>query len=83
MGGVAVVNVGAPTETEMKEKKDRVEDALNATRAAVEEGIVVGGGVALIHAASKSLESLTADVEEQNFGTLPRGKPFGLPLVPY
>ena len=46
-GGVAVINVGAPTETEMKEKKDRVEDALNATRAAVEEGIVVGGGAAL------------------------------------
>ena len=47
-GGVAVINVGAPTETEMKEKKDRVEDALNATRAAVEEGIVAGGGVALV-----------------------------------
>jgi len=51
-GGVAVINVGAPTEPEMKEKKDRVEDALNATRAAVEEGIVVGGGCALIRAAS-------------------------------
>src|SRR5437588_403581 len=47
-GGVAVVKVGAATETEMKEKKARVEDALNATRAAVEEGIVPGGGVALI-----------------------------------
>ena len=47
VGGVAVVNVGAATETEMKEKKARVEDALNATRAAVEEGIVPGGGVAL------------------------------------
>mgnify|MGYP001118584245 CR=1 FL=1 len=45
IGGVAVINVGAATETEMKEKKDRVEDALNATRAAVEEGIVPGGGV--------------------------------------
>ncbi|MEA3348128.1 MAG: chaperonin GroEL, partial [Pseudomonadota bacterium] len=48
IGGVAVINVGAATETEMKEKKDRVEDALNATRAAVEEGIVPGGGVALL-----------------------------------
>ena len=47
-GGVAVIKVGAATETEMKEKKDRIEDALNATRAAVEEGIVAGGGVALI-----------------------------------
>ena len=66
-GGVAVVNVGAPTETEMKEKKDRVEDALNATRAAVEEGIVVGGGSALLHA-SKALESLTGANDEQTFG---------------
>jgi chaperonin GroEL len=49
-GGVAVVRVGAPTESELKEKKARVEDALNATRAAVEEGVVVGGGVALIRA---------------------------------
>ena len=66
-GGVAVINVGAPTETEMKEKKDRVEDALNATRAAVEEGIVVGGGAALLHA-SKTLESLNAETDEQTFG---------------
>jgi chaperonin GroEL len=66
-GGVAVINVGAPTETEMKEKKDRVEDALNATRAAVEEGIVVGGGSALLHA-SKSLESLAGANDEQTFG---------------
>jgi len=66
-GGVAVINVGAPTETEMKEKKDRVEDALNATRAAVEEGIVVGGGAALLHA-SKALEGLAADTDEQTFG---------------
>ena len=51
-GGVAVINVGAATETEMKEKKARVEDALHATRAAVEEGIVAGGGVALIRAAA-------------------------------
>src|SRR5207253_7768386 len=49
-GGVAVVKVGAATETEMKEKKHRVEDALQATRAALEEGIVPGGGVALLHA---------------------------------
>jgi chaperonin GroEL len=50
VGGVAIIKVGAPTETEMKEKKARVEDALHATRAAVEEGIVAGGGVALIRA---------------------------------
>ncbi len=66
-GGVAVINVGAATETEMKEKKDRVEDALNATRAAVEEGIVVGGGSALLHAAAV-LEGLKAETEEENFG---------------
>ncbi len=66
-GGVAVVYVGAPTESEMKEKKDRVEDALNATRAAVEEGIIVGGGAALIHA-SKVLEGLATGNEEQDFG---------------
>jgi chaperonin GroEL len=65
-GGVAVVKVGAATETEMKEKKARVEDALHATRAAVEEGIVVGGGVALIRA-QKSLESIDAN-EEQKAG---------------
>jgi chaperonin GroEL len=57
IGGVAVINVGAATETEMKEKKDRVEDALNATRAAVEEGIVAGGGVAFIRTL-KSLDKL-------------------------
>ena len=56
-GGVAVVKVGAATETEMKEKKARVEDALHATRAAVEEGIVAGGGVALIRAQSASTRS--------------------------
>ncbi|MFA5306595.1 MAG: chaperonin GroEL [Candidatus Babeliales bacterium] len=56
-GGVAVIKVGAATETEMKEKKDRVDDALHATRAAVEEGIVIGGGVALLRA-QKSLEHL-------------------------
>ena len=60
-GGVAVIKVGAPTETEMKEKKDRVDDALSATRAAVEEGIVVGGGAALIKAASKIEMNLEGD----------------------
>ena len=62
-GGVAVVRVGAPTETEMKEKKDRVEDALNATRAAVEEGIVPGGGVALIRC-QESLALLSLSEEQ-------------------
>ncbi len=66
VGGVAVVKVGAATETEMKEKKARVEDALHATRAAVEEGIVPGGGVALIRAQS-SLDSLKLS-DEQMFG---------------
>jgi chaperonin GroEL len=63
-GGVAVIKVGAATETEMKEKKARVEDALHATRAAVEEGIVPGGGVALLRA-GKALHSLKADGDEQ------------------
>ncbi|RXK11938.1 chaperonin GroEL [Halarcobacter mediterraneus] len=60
-GGVAVIKVGAATETEMKEKKDRVDDALSATRAAVEEGIVIGGGAALIRAASKVKLELDGD----------------------
>ena len=60
-GGVAVIKVGAATETEMKEKKDRVDDALSATRAAVEEGIVIGGGAALIRAASKVKLDLEGD----------------------
>jgi chaperonin GroEL len=60
-GGVAVIKVGAPTETEMKEKKDRVDDALSATRAAVEEGIVIGGGAALIKAALKVSHDLVGD----------------------
>ena len=64
-GGVAVIRVGAATETEMKEKKDRVEDALNATRAAVEEGIVPGGGVALVRAISDADKFKGADEEEQ------------------
>jgi chaperonin GroEL len=63
-GGVAVINVGAATETEMKEKKARVEDALHATRAAVEEGIVAGGGVALIRA-QKALQSLKLTGDEK------------------
>ncbi len=62
-GGVAVINVGAATETEMKEKKARVEDALHATRAAVEEGIVPGGGVALLRSI-KSLDALKVDADE-------------------
>jgi chaperonin GroEL len=65
IGGVAVINVGAATETEMKEKKARVEDALNATRAAVEEGIVPGGGVAFIRAA-KAIEKVKLEGEEQS-----------------
>ena len=68
LAGVAVIKVGAATEVEMKEKKDRVDDALHATRAAVEEGVVPGGGVALVRAASKVAESLTGDNEEQNVG---------------
>ncbi len=64
VGGVAVINVGAATETEMKEKKARVEDALNATRAAVEEGIVPGGGVAYIRAL-KALDGIQVNSEEK------------------
>ena len=66
-GGVAVIKVGAPTEIEMKEKKARVEDALHSTRAAVEEGIVAGGGVALIRALQK-IEGLTGENDDQNVG---------------
>src|ERR1044071_6713959 len=66
-GGVAVIKVGAATEIEMKEKKARVEDALHATRAAVEEGVVPGGGVALIRA-QKAIEKLQGKNEDQNFG---------------
>jgi len=60
-GGVAVIKVGAATETEMKEKKDRVDDALSATKAAVEEGIIIGGGAALVRAASKVSIKLDGD----------------------
>ncbi len=66
-GGVAVIRVGGATEVEVKERKDRVDDALHATRAAVEEGIVPGGGVALARA-SKILESLSSDNADQKFG---------------
>jgi chaperonin GroEL len=66
-GGVAVLYVGAPSEVEMKEKKDRVDDALHATRAAVEEGIVPGGGVAYIRAIA-DLDKLRGDNEDQNVG---------------
>ncbi|MCB0517219.1 MAG: chaperonin GroEL [Chitinophagales bacterium] len=66
-GGVAVLYVGAPTEVEMKEKKDRVDDALHATRAAVEEGIVPGGGVALIRA-QEVLEKLKGDNDDEQMG---------------
>src|SRR5262245_46299231 len=66
-GGVAVIKVGGSTEVEVKERKDRVEDALHATRAAVEEGVVPGGGVALLRAA-KALEELKAENEDQKTG---------------
>jgi len=65
-GGVAVIKVGAATETEMKEKKDRVDDALSATKAAVDEGIVIGGGAALIRAAAKV--ELTLDIHDEQVG---------------
>lgn len=66
-GGVAVLKVGGATEVEVKERKDRVDDALNATRAAVEEGIVAGGGVALLHA-TRSLKNLTGANDDQEAG---------------
>jgi chaperonin GroEL len=66
-GGVAVIRVGGATEVEVKERKDRVDDALNATRAAVEEGIVPGGGVALLKA-SQSLEGMVGDNADQTAG---------------
>jgi chaperonin GroEL len=66
-GGVAVINVGAQTETEMKEKKARVEDALHATRAAVEEGIVAGGGVALIRCIS-AIEAVKGANDDEQIG---------------
>src|SRR5689334_10384214 len=78
-GGVAVIKVGAATEVEMKEKKARVEDALHATRAAVEEGVVPGGGVALIRAL-QSLGKLKGDNEDQNHGILIAKRAMEAPL---
>ncbi len=78
-GGVAVIRVGAATETELKEKKHRVEDALSATRAAVEEGIVPGGGVALINAL-KSIEKLSDDEVDINTGIKVVRKALEMPL---
>ena len=78
-GGVAVLYVGAPTEVEMKERKDRVEDALNATRAAVEEGYLPGGGVAYIRA-SEALENLTGDNEDETTGIRIVAKAIEAPL---
>ncbi|MEM6620137.1 MAG: TCP-1/cpn60 chaperonin family protein, partial [Pseudomonadota bacterium] len=66
-GGVAVIRVGGSTEVEVKERKDRVDDALNATRAAVQEGVVVGGGVALVQA-GKGLDGMEGENSDQNAG---------------
>ena len=68
VGGVAIINVGAATEVAMKEKKARVEDALNATKAAAEEGVVAGGGVALLRSSARMLKNLKAANSEQAFG---------------
>jgi len=78
-GGVAVIKVGAATEVEMKEKKARVEDALHATRAAVEEGVVPGGGVALIRAL-QGLKALKGDNEDQNHGIVIAKRAMEAPL---
>ena len=78
-GGVAVIKVGAGSEVEMKEKKARVEDALHSTRAAVEEGVVAGGGVALVRALQK-LEGLEGDNEDQNVGISIALKAMEIPL---
>jgi chaperonin GroEL len=78
-GGVAIVRVGAATETELKEKKHRVEDALSATRAAVEEGIVPGGGVALINAMT-ALDGLKFDSEDENIGVKIVRKSLEMPM---
>jgi chaperonin GroEL len=78
-GGVAVIKVGAATEVEMKEKKDRVDDALHATRAAVEEGVVPGGGVALVRAIS-SLDGLKGDNHDQDIGIAIAKKAMEAPL---
>ncbi|PJF44558.1 MAG: chaperonin GroEL [Phototrophicales bacterium] len=78
-GGVAVIRVGAATEVELKEKKHRVEDALSATRAAVEEGIVPGGGVALVNAVS-ALDGFTMEHEDENTGVAILRKALEAPL---
>ena len=78
-GGVAVIKVGAATEVEMKEKKDRIDDALHATRAAVQEGVVPGGGVALVRA-SADLMSLTVDNHDQEVGLKIMAKAMQAPL---
>ncbi|HEY9075533.1 MAG TPA: chaperonin GroEL [Anaerolineaceae bacterium] len=78
-GGVAIIRVGAATETELKEKKHRVEDALSATRAAVEEGIVPGGGVALINAMT-ALDSLKMDVDDEQIGVSIVRKALEIPM---
>jgi len=78
-GGVAVIKVGASTEIEMKEKKARVEDALHSTRAAVEEGVVAGGGVALVRAL-KAIEGLKGDNEDQNVGISIAQRAMSMPL---
>src|SRR5262249_34854077 len=79
-GGVAVVKVGAATETEMKEKKHRVEDALQATRAALEEGIVPGGGVALLNAADAVKEKADSLDGDEQTGALITLRALGEPL---
>jgi chaperonin GroEL len=78
-GGVAVIKVGAATEVEMKEKKARVEDALHATRAAVEEGVVPGGGVALVRTLT-ALDEIKGDNEDQNVGIAIAGRALQEPL---
>lgn len=78
-GGVAIIKIGASTEVEMKEKKDRVDDALHATRAAVEEGIVPGGGIALLRAA-KSLNNLIGENDDQTAGINILRKAISAPL---
>jgi chaperonin GroEL len=78
-GGVAIIRVGAATETELKEKKHRVEDALSATRAAVEEGIVPGGGVALVNAMS-ALDKVKMDSDDAQIGVNIVRKALEVPL---
>ena len=78
-GGVAVIKVGGATEVEVKERKDRVEDALNATRAAVEEGVVVGGGCALLYAA-QDLDKLKVKGDDQKAGVTLVGKALQAPI---